>query len=433
MSAPRRLLPRTLRARVSLLSALVVLVVLVGAAALLVVVQRSALVEGLDDTLERQAELVAAELAAGRTVGEEDLLSDDVVVSVTGPDGSGTVVPADAAEDPEDDPVRVLTEELDGATVRVTGDLEDVEESVGALMSALLAGVPVATAVLAGLLWWAVGRALRPVEEIRRRVDAISGARLDRRVPEPAQPEEIARLARTMNAMLARLQASADEQRRFVADASHELRSPLARMRAELEVDAAHPESADRAATAASALAETVALQRLVDDLLLLARGDAGALPLGESPLDLDEVVAAPVARARTAGVAVDDGGVRPVQVRGDRGQLERLVDNLLANAVRHARSRVVVTLAEQPPGTAVLTVVDDGPGIPPAERDRVFERFTRLDEARAADAGGAGLGLAIARDVAERHGGSLRLAEPDAGSPGARFVVTLPALPPTG
>ena len=423
MSLAGRLVPRTLRARVSVLSALVVLVVLVAAAGLLVVVQRAALLEGLDDTLDRQVEVVAGELRAGRSVDEEDLVTDDVVVEIVGADGGRRTVPADADDDGDDDPVRQVSRDVDGTTVLVRGDLEDVDESVGALLTALAVGVPLATAVLAGILWWAVGRALRPVEEIRRRVDAISGARLDRRVPEPAEPIEMARLARTMNAMLQRLQASAEEQRRFVADASHELRSPLARMRAELEVDVAHPESADPGATAASALAETVGLQRLVDDLLLLARGDAGALTPESVLLDLDDVVAGCVRRA-APGATVDATDVRPVQVRGDRAQLERLVDNLLDNAVRHARSRVTVALGERSGGTAVLVVTDDGPGIAPEDRERVFERFTRLDEARSAGVGGAGLGLSIARDVAERHGGSL-VAEPAAA--GARFVLTLP------
>jgi signal transduction histidine kinase len=229
--------------------------------------------------------------------------------------------------------------------------------------------------------------------------------------------------------MLGRLDRSAQQQRRFVADASHELRSPLARMRAELEVDAAHPESADSQATASSVLAETVGMQRLVDDLLLLARGDAGApTALSSEPVDLDGVVDTVVGGLRRAGERrIDTHGVEPVQVRGHRGQLERLVGNLLRNAVRHARDHVVVTLGPTPGGGAELTVADDGPGIPIDERERVFERFTRLDDARTAGTGGAGLGLAIVREIAERHGGSVAVAD---GAPGARLVVTLPAAP---
>jgi len=275
-------------------------------------------------------------------------------------------------------------------------------------------------------VWWAVGRALRPVEAIRARVDQITAAQLDQRVPEPATSDEIARLARTMNAMLARLEESADRQRRFVADASHELRSPLARMRAELEVDRAHPETADPASTADSVLTETVGLQRLVDDLLVLARGDAGALGGGgDTTVDLDELVDRLAARARARGADIDTRAVRPVQVRGEPAQLERAVANLLDNAVRHAGLRVTVALDGSDGEQAELVISDDGPGIGPADAERVFERFTRLDDARTAGSGGVGLGLAIARDIAERHGGTLTL-RPGGGS-GAQFVLVLP------
>jgi signal transduction histidine kinase len=229
-----------------------------------------------------------------------------------------------------------------------------------------------------------------------------------------------------MNAMLARLEESSDRQRRFVADASHELRSPLARMRAELEVDRAHPETADPASTADSVLTETVGLQRLVDDLLVLARGDAGALGGGgDTTVDLDELVDRLAARARARGADIDTRAVRPVQVRGEPAQLERAVANLLDNAVRHAGLRVTVALDGSDGEQAELVISDDGPGIGPADAERVFERFTRLDDARTAGSGGVGLGLAIARDIAERHGGTLTL-RPGGGS-GAQFVLVLP------
>ncbi len=439
----RRLVPETLRARLSLLAAAAVLGVLVLVGTGLVIGQREILTDALDDTLAAQTSVVIDRLAAGGRIDSSVLISDEISLEVLSEDGdllatefddAGPLPPTPVGEDDDEEtveldegPARLLTTEEDGVTIRVAASLEDVSESTGALVLALAVAVPATAAVLAALVWWVVGRALRPVERIRDRVDAIGGAP-DRRVPEPAGPEEIARLARTMNAMLARLQASAERQRRFVADASHELRSPLARMRAEMEVDAAHPESAEPSVTAASVLAETVSLQRLVDDLLLLARGDAGALTPAAVPVDLDEVVAAPVARARSGGARVDTSGVRPVQVRGDPGSLERLVSNLVDNAVRHARTGIAVSLTESD-GTAVLSVTDDGPGIGPSDAERVFERFTRLDEARShgdGDAGGAGLGLAIARDIAVRHGGTLALDPSSRG--GARFVVTLPA-----
>jgi signal transduction histidine kinase len=442
VTTSRWFLPATLRARVSAVAALAVLAVLTAASIGLVVGQRTALLEAVDDHLDQQADAVASELEAGRPVRDVDLPSEDVFVEVIARDGtllaaSGDLderLPPGAADEdvitvdlPDGDEARLLERDVDGVTVRVAGSLDDLTDNTAALAGTLVVAVPVTSAVLAGIVWWAVGRALRPVEDLRARVDAVSASHLDRRLPEPDRPQEIARLARTMNAMLARLQRSAEQQRRFVADASHELRSPLARMRAELEVDATHPEAADPGATAVSVLAETVGVQRLVDDLLLLARSDAGAVAAARrDPVDLDDVVGTVAGGLRRAGERrIDTTGVLPVQVPGDRAQLERLVGNLLDNAVRHAHDRIVVTLTAVPPGGAELTVTDDGPGIPAGERERVFERFTRVDDARTAGAGGAGLGLAIARDIAERHGGSLTLdtAEPA----GARFVFAVP------
>jgi signal transduction histidine kinase len=436
--------PRSLRVRVTAVASLAVLVVLSVASVGLVVAQRAALVDALDESLDQLADEITARVRAGQPPTERDLAKEDVVVQVVGADGTVLAaspglagdLPRDTGSSPTtvslpgtSEEARLVTGDADATTVLVAGSLEDVRDSTRTLAGSLLLAVPLSTAVLAGVVWWAVGRALRPVEDIRTRVDEISAARLDRRVPESETADEIARLARTMNAMLGRLQDAADQQRAFVADASHELRSPLARMRMELEVDAAHPETADGAATAASVLAETVALQQLVDDLLLLARGDAGALDVVDHrPVDLDEVV-----RTQGAGVPrVDVGGVRPVQVPGDPGQLQRAVANLLDNAVQHAREHIVVTLREEPDGWAELVVADDGPGVSPADRDRVFERFTRLDDARSVRDGGAGLGLAIARDIAERHGGTLTVASDPAsdGPPGARFVLRLPAWP---
>jgi signal transduction histidine kinase len=439
-----RVLTGSLRVRVTAGASLAVFGVLALAGVGLVAAQRSVLTATLDDTLRQQAAVVVRDVRDDRSVDRRDLLSDDVLVEVVGRDGSVRwAVPGPAGELPDirppagervlttvelddDEDARLLAQDVGGSTVRVAGSLDDVADSVAALTVGLGVAVPLASGVLAVVVWWAVGRALRPVEDLRGRVDAISAARLDERVPEPSAPREIARLAHTMNAMLGRLQESAERQRRFVADAAHELRTPLARMRTELEVDRAHPGSADPAATSRSVLDETVGLQRLVDDLLLLARGDAGALDgARHAPVDLDELVGRLAARARSTGADVDVRAVRPVQVLGDATQLERAVANLLDNAVRHARSRVTVSLDGADPGPAELVVRDDGPGIAPEDRERVFERFTRLDDARSTGSGGAGLGLPIARDIAERHGGTLHV-EPD-GSAGARLVLRLP------
>jgi signal transduction histidine kinase len=428
----------SLRFRVTALAALAVLGVLTSVGVGVALTHRAVLTDSLDESLGDQADAIARRLRAGEPVERRDLPTDDVLVQVVDPDGVvlaespglagnrlGTETPDRTTvrdgELPDGGAARVLATPVGGATVYVAGTLEDVDDSVGALLRSLLVAVPVSSAVLAGLVWWLVGRVLRPVDAIRTEVDRISASRLDRRVPEPPTSDEIARLAHTMNAMLDRLDGSAEQQRRFVADAAHELRSPLARIRAELEVDAAHPASADLQASHASVLGQAVALQRLVDDLLLLARGDSGALGRRSAgPVDLDDVVQRVVAGRGDPRIAAGD--VAPVQVAGDAEQLERALRNLLDNAVRHARDRIVVSLAARRE-TAELTVADDGPGIAAADADRVFERFTRLDDARAD--GGAGLGLAIARDIAERHGGSLTLEGCRGG--GATFVLRLP------
>jgi signal transduction histidine kinase len=249
-------------------------------------------------------------------------------------------------------------------------------------------------------------------------------AELDRRVPEPPGDDEIARLAVTMNAMLERLERSVSRQQRFVADASHELRTPLTRMRAELEVDDNDPANADPAATRRSQLDEIVGLQQMLEDLLILARSDAGTPDRAAGPVDLDDIVLEELRSRPPTSVTIDASRVSAAQVVGDAGQLRRVVRNLVDNAARHGRSSVVIELAEV--GTsAILTVTDDGPGIPPERRAEVFKRFARLDESRTGDAGGAGLGLAIVHDIVSRHGGTIDVGEGPAG--GARFVVTLP------
>jgi signal transduction histidine kinase len=224
-----------------------------------------------------------------------------------------------------------------------------------------------------------------------------------------------------MNGMLQRLQAAAERQRRFVADASHELRSPLASLRTQLEVSRDYPARGDGAFD--DQLAEVERMERLVGDLLLLAKADERRLVVRSRPVDLRAVVLDEVERAgpRTR-VRLDTAGVAAATVHGDPEELARVVRNLLDNAVRHARARVELSLAERD-GHVELSVSDDGPGVPAAARERVFERFARLDEGRARDAGGTGLGLAIVREVVVAHGGSVTVD----GDPGARFLISLP------
>lgn len=319
--------------------------------------------------------------------------------------------------------VAVQSRTRDGTpvTVYAGASLKDQQEAVSSVTRAMLAGLPAMLLVVGGVTWLVTRRALRPVEAIRSEMAGImASADLSRRVPEPDARDEVARLARTTNETLAALESSVERQRRFVADVSHELRSPIASLRTQLEVGAAHPDLLD----VPGAVQDTVRLQQLATDLLLLARLDAGETP-GGGRVSLGALVREELAQLQPAPHPVHLGEQADGEVTGSRAQLARVVVNLLQNAQRHAASRVEVSVREraEPDGRRVeLTVEDDGPGVPEAERERIFERFVRLDDARSRDEGGAGLGLAIARDVATRHGGTLRVVE------GSRFVLRLPA-----
>ncbi|MET9254504.1 ATP-binding protein [Streptomyces sp. NPDC003717] len=347
----------------------------------------------------------------------DDLKPGDIGDRTTVGDGSATI--DGDTEDYRFAAVPVETPDRGRLTVYAGAPLSAEHGAVDTALTAMLVGFPLLLAVVAAVTWLVTRRALRPVEGIRREMAAITAsADLARRVPVPGAHDEVARLARTTNETLAALETSVERQRRFVADASHELRSPIASLRTQLEVAAAHPELLDLP----GAVADTVRLQRLAADLLLLARLDAGERPAGA------RVHLAALAREEAAGRA----GVRvraegAVPVAGSRGQLGRVLANLLDNAERHARTAVEVSVRREG-GTAVVGVADDGDGVPAADRERIFERFVRLDAARSRDDGGAGLGLAIARDVAARHGGTLTVGDAPAG--GALFELRLPSAP---
>ncbi|MFD0041453.1 ATP-binding protein [Streptomyces anulatus] len=312
----------------------------------------------------------------------------------------------------------------DGVTLTVYAGapLAAEQEAVNTVRGAMLTGLPLLLVVVAGVTWLVTRRALRPVEGIRREMAAITASEdLARRVPEPGSRDEIAALARTTNETLTVLEASVERQRRFVADASHELRSPIASLRTQLEVAEAHPELLDLP----GAVADTVRLQVLAADLLLLARLDAGEKP-GSATVELGALVREEVSQRTgdriAVSVEVPQGGA--FEVNGSRGQLSRVIGNLLDNAQRHAEGSVAVSVAADGRGVRV-EVRDDGAGVPEDERERIFERFVRLDDARSRDDGGAGLGLAIARDVASRHGGTLTVDRAAEG--GAAFRLWLP------
>lgn len=299
--------------------------------------------------------------------------------------------------------------------------LEDVLRSTETLQRVLALGVPVLVCLLALAAWVLVGRALRPVRVMTQQAAGIADATAPERLAVPAAQDELGELARTLNGMLDRLAEGAKRQREFVSDASHELRSPIAATRAQIEVALAHPDRADRGAVLRGVLAETTRLEELVADLLVLARlEERQALPHEE--LDLDDLVLEEAARSRA--VPVDTRRVLAVKVHGERRSLGHLVRNLLDNAARHAATRVEVSIRIED-GAPVLLVDDDGPGIPEADRARVLERFTRLSPCRSRDDGGAGLGLALVRRVAEQHGGSVRVDRSPLG--GARLEVGFP------
>ena len=307
----------------------------------------------------------------------------------------------------------------------------EAEGAVAALDRVLWLELLPAVLLLGGIAWLATGWALRPVEAIRSERAGITAHALDRRVPVPGSGDEIARLAVTTNRALDRLEEAQVRQRRFIADAAHELRSPIASLRTELEVALAHQAGADWPAVVRSALADAERLASLAEDLLLLARLDGGE-PLPDARVDIADLARSCVARLRRrtrGGPHLSCRATGPAIVAGSAPQLGRMLGNLLDNAVRHARSRVTVTVRVEG-GRVVLEVEDDGPGVPAASRELVFERFARLDDARSRDAGGAGLGLPIARDIAARHGGALQIADSPAG---ARLVARLPRRQLTG
>jgi len=327
--------------------------------------------------------------------------------------------------------VQATTPAGETVTVYAGAELQTTRDAVGTVARAMLVGLPVLLVVVAVVTWLVTRRALRPVAAIRGELAEITASGdLARRVPQPRSRDEVADLAATTNETLAALERSVARQRGFVADASHELRSPIASLRTQLEVAAAHPELLDlRGLTD-----DVIRLQDLAADLLLLARLDAGDRPVRTEPVDLAELVGEELRRRPASGrdltVHADVAGDAPA-VMGGRGRLARVLSNLLDNAERHAASRIRVSLAASADGTrAVLRVADDGPGVPPEDRERIFERFVRLDDARSRDDGGAGLGLAIARDLVRAHGGRLTADEAPGG--GALFEVQLPGTPDT-
>jgi len=340
--------------------------------------------------------------------------------------GASTTLTLDYLEIGEDEversELRLHVAQPGQATVVVASELEQVSQTVNQARTLLALGVPLITFAGAAILWVVVGRTLHPVDRMRRDALVIAELGGDQRVHDPQTQDELGRLASTLNDMLGRLDANAVAMRQFVSDSSHEIRTPIANIRARLETA-----SGDGWADARSdAIGEVERIERLIDDLAYLAASDEGQQPRSDDRIELDDVLFAEAERVQRHGrVSVDASAIEPVIVTGDRSQIERAVRNLVANAERHANTAIGLSVVTAE-GEVVIDVDDDGSGIGEADRERIFERFVRLDESRQRGTGGTGLGLAIASEVIGEHGGSIEALTSPMG--GARIRVTLPA-----
>lgn len=417
----------SVRARSAFAASGAVAVALVLASLALLVVLHDSVRASAVATATARAHDVAAELTADGAVTSGVNLApgfgDESSVQVL--DGGSVVAETD--EDVGDGPF--VTVQLDVAGVSgadrvvVRQSYENGAETVTDAAQALLVAVPLLVLLVGALTFVLTGRALRPVERIRARTAQISHTDLGMRVDVPSTGDEVARLAVTLNEMLERLDDAQRAQDQFVADASHELRSPLAAVRVELDVAARRPDEVDWHSTLATLRGSNARMQTLVDDLLVLSRTADGGVVDRAHEVDLDEVVERVGFAARAPSLDVEVVS-DPVRVTGSVGELERVVQNLVDNACRHASAHVRLTVRRDA-GDAVVMVDDDGPGIPEADRSRVFDRFVRLDESRARAAGGSGLGLSIVAGIVASHGGSVHVTTSDLG--GARVVVRVP------
>lgn len=298
--------------------------------------------------------------------------------------------------------------------------------TVGVLIGAVFPVVVVIIGVLAYVL---VGRALRPVDEIRRRVADISAGDLSQRVPVPSGGDEISTLATTMNEMLERIETSQVRQAQFVNDASHELNSPLTTVLGLLDLSQATGQPVDPDTVGTVLLPEAQRMRRLVADLLFLARADEKGVPARREQVDLDEIVGAEVRRIEALDSVSVDARILAVRCVGDPGTLTRALRNITDNGARHARSSLRITMSRSisEDGSPQVTILvdDDGAGIPDADRSRVLDRFVRLSRSRSSDDGGSGLGLAIVAEIINAHGGHVIV--DDAPEGGARVGFSLP------
>jgi signal transduction histidine kinase len=462
---------RGLRGRVTLIAALGLLVALIAGDLLLLNALRDSLTRSVDDTARSGATEVAALINADRLPDPVPVAAGTVSIQVLGPSGRIVNVSPDADRlVPMVAPPRAAALANSGTAIEVHGAPFDMPsllrvavvraaggelviaavpyssaaDSLAVVAHALIFGTPVLFIVFVGAIWLAVGSTLRPIDLLRRGAARVTGAGVPTDLPVPEARDEVRLLALTLNDMLTRLAAAQQRQRSLVSDTAHELRSPIASIRAQLEVAIDHPSGQDWASTARDVHADVLRLARLAEDLLLLARLDEQA-DLGEAGrqgelLDLRALACAVVARYGDVRVPVTVVAPEPdgpqaadaAEVAGNRDRLDRMLVNLIDNAVRYAQSSVAVSVIRSGQWDE-LTVTDDGPGIDEADRERAFDRFARLDDARSRcddDGGGTGLGLAIVRATAQAHGGTAHLEANPGPESGLRAVVRLPTAP---
>jgi len=449
------------RARTTMIATAVVGLVLAGSGVLLVVATRSALFQSLQTTVTARAVDLVSQVDGGTTPLPVPLIrgisvqivSDGTVISstediegqrpfvdlVATPGAMSTIQVSslDAGENEgeaqsgngNEGPflVAVGGVSIEGrqATVLAAASLGTVENAIRTLIPLLALGIPAITLLVGLTIWRLTRRAFQPVEAMARQAEAISYRDLHLRVPEPEPDDEIRRLAVVLNRMLERLETSVSRQRRFTADAGHELKSPVATLLTMAEVAEANPQNFDVAELAADVAGQSRRLAALVDDLLVLARTDEHRLELNRELFDLAEVVRVEISQGGPVSVSIDTNRLEPVQVFWDRRRIGQVVRNLLDNATRHATATVRIE-THVTGSEATILVADDGPGIPSSDREKIFERFVRLDEARSREVGGTGLGLSVVRSIVEAHGGRVTVSDdPDLG--GALITVVLP------
>ncbi len=449
------MLTRTgLRTRLTLVATVLMAVGLVLGSLLVVHVLRSSLLSSIDRTARARAadvavlaetEQLATVIALPPGTATVQLLDADARVVSASP-GSDHLVPLVSGEDLADvraggtvevsaartgtgDRLHVVGANVGDRTVLVGTSVLAVDASLDVVRTAVLVVAPLLLLGFATACWLLVGSALRPVSALRDGAEQIAATGVQGRLPVPAARDELRRLAETLNGMLERLEAASARQLAFVADAAHELRSPLASVRTQLEVARLHPSAADWEGTADEVLEDVERLSRLVADLLLLARLDDTRAPAAAAQRVELAALARTLAGRSPFRVPVTVSADEAIAVDADYDGLDRALRNLVDNAVRHARTAVTVRVSGDD-SDAVVEVVDDGPGIAPADRERVFTRFTRLDAARTGLDGGSGLGLAIVRDLLHAYGGTVTLSD---AQPGVRAVVRLPRAPGNG